>query len=195
MKTFLLLLAAATVALAAAAPLLKDDFSDPKLAGRRASRGEWKFADNAATCTQDDELYKKNKDHGPIIFYDLAHTDAHIEFAVKPDAANKTIVFTCNGEDGHIFRVGFSQNGTAVRAFPTDSKDHKSVAAGNERDLKLKAGEWNKVSVELRGPKATLKVGEFTKTYEHASYARPKTNLSIGFSFGTVSVKDVVVTP
>lgn len=193
MKALLFLLAA-TVAQAADAPLLKDDFSDAKLAGRRASRGEWKFADNAATCTQDDELYKKNKDHGPIIFYDLAYSDAHIEFAVKPDAANKTIVFTSNGEDGHIFRVGFSQAGTAVRAFPADSKDHKSIATGNEKAIKLKVGEWNKVSVDLRGSKATLTVGDFTKTYEHASYARAKTNLSIGFSFGTVSVKDVVVT-
>lgn len=193
MKTFLLLLLT-TAALGADAPLLKDDFSDPKLAGRRASRGEWKFADNTATCTQDDELYKKNKDHGPIIFYDLAHTDAHIEFSIKPDAANKTIVFTSNGENGHIFRVGFGERGAAVRAFPTDSKDHQSVSTGQEKDLKLKVGEWTKVSVDLRGPKATLKVGEFTKTYEHASYARAKTNLSIGFSFGTVSVKDVVVT-
>lgn len=194
MKTFLLLLAATTVVLAADAPLLKDDFSDAKLAGRRASRGEWKFGENTATCTQDDELYKKNKDHGPIIFYDLAYTDAHIEFAIKPDAANKTIVFTSNGEDGHIFRVGFGERGAAVRAFPADSKDHQSVSTGQEKDLKLKVDEWTKVSVDLRGPKATLKVGEFTKTYEHASYARAKTNLSIGFSYGTVSVKDVVVT-
>ena len=195
MRSLFFLLAATAVALAADAPLLKDDFSDPKLAGRRASRGEWKFAGNTATCTQNDELYKKNKDHGPIIFYDLAYTDAHIEFAVKPDAANKTIVFTSNGEDGHIFRVGFGERGAAIRAFPTDSKDHKSTSAGQEKDLKLKLGEWTKVSVELRGPKATLKVGDsFTKTYEHASFARGKTNLSIGFSFGTVSVKDVVVT-
>lgn len=195
MKMLLLLLAATTAALAADAPVLKDDFSDPKLVGRRASRGEWKFADNTATCTQDDELYKKNKDHGPIIFYDLAYTDARIEFAVKPDAANKSIVFTSNGEDGHVFRVGFGERGAAIRAFPTDGKEHQSVSAGQEKDLKLKVGEWTKVSVDLRGPKATLTVGDgFTQTYEHPSYARPKTNLSIGFSFGSLSVKDVVVT-
>lgn len=191
----LLCLLAATAALATDAPLLKDDFSSAKHEQRRAARGEWKFADNAATCTQDDALYKKNKDHGPIIFYDLAYTDALIQFAVKPDAANKTLVFTANGENGHIFRVGFGERGAAIRAFPTDSKEHKAISAGQEKDLKLKPGEWTKVSVDLRGPKATLKVGDtFTKTYEHASFARPKTNLSVGFSFGTVSVKDVVVT-
>lgn len=189
----LLLLLSATAAFAADAPLLKDDFSDPKLATRRAMRGDWKFADNAATCTQDDELYKKNKDHGPILFYDLAHTDAAIRFAVKPGANNKTLVFTCNGADGHVFRIVFSQLGAGIRAFPPEEKDHKSIALGNEKDLKLKSGEWTNVSVELRGPKATLKVGDFSKTYEHASVARAKTNLSIGFSFGTVSVKDLAV--
>ena len=41
-----------SAALAADAPLLKDDFAAPKLEQRRASRGDWKFADNTATCTQ-----------------------------------------------------------------------------------------------------------------------------------------------
>lgn len=196
MRTLLIsLLAAASTVLAADAPLLKDDFSSAKHEHRRAARGPWKFTGNTASCTQDDELYKKNKDHGPILFYDLAYTDALIEFAVKPDAANKTIVFTANGEDGHIFRVVFGPAGAGIRAFPADSKEHKSVSVGQEKGFKLKADEWTPVSVDLRGPKATLKVGDhFTKTYEHASFARPKTNLSIGFSFGTVSVKDVVVT-
>lgn len=194
MKTFLFLLTA-TAALAADAPLLKDDFSTPQNEQRRASRGEWKFADGVATCTQDDELYKKNRDHGPIIFYDLSYTDAVIQFSVKPDAANKTIVFTANGASGHVFRVAFSERGAAIRAFPPGSPEHKSVSAGQEKDLKLKAGEWNVVTVELRGAKATLKVGNsFVKTYEHASFARPKVNLSVGFSFGTLSVRDVVVT-
>ena len=176
-------------------PLLKDDFSAPRLEARRASRGPWKFADNVATCTQDDALYKKFKDHGPIIFYDLAYTGAAIQFAFKPDAAAKSVVFTANGDDGHIFRIVFSKAGASIRAFPPEGKaDHTSVAAGTEPDLKLKADEWTHVSVELRGSKATLKVGDFSKTYDHASFARSKTNLSVGFSFGTLSVKDVLVT-
>jgi hypothetical protein len=188
----LLFLLAATAAFAADVPLLKDDFSDAKLPTRRASRGDWKFADNTATCTQNDELYQKFKDHGPILFYDLAYTDAAIRFAFKPDATTKSVVFTNNG-DGHIFRIVFSAAGASIRAFPPDEKDHKSIALGTEPTLKLKPGEWTAVSVEIRGTKATLKVGDFTKTYEHASIARAKSNLSVGLSFGTVSVKDLVV--
>lgn len=192
MRSALFLIFAAA-ALAADAPLLKDNFSTPKLETRRASRGDWKFADGTATCTQDDELYKKYKDHGPILFYDLAYSDADIHFAVKPDAANKSVVFTANGAEGHVFRLVFSQAGMGVRAFPPEEKDHKSVSLGHEAAAKLKAGEWTNVSVELRGSKATVKVGELTKTYEHASIARAKVNLSVGFSYGTMSVKELVV--
>ncbi len=191
MRALFLLLT--TAAFAADAPLLQDDFSDPKLETRRAMRGDWKFADHAATCTQDDELYKKNKDHGPILFYDLAYTDAALRFTVKPDAANKTLVFTANSAEGHVFRLVFSEAGMAIRAFPPEEKDHKSISLGNEAMVKLKPGEWTHLSVELRGTKATVKVGEFTKNYDHTSIARAKANLSVGFSYGTVSVKDLVV--
>lgn len=193
MKHLLLLLAFSSV-LAADAPWLRDDFSVAKLDQRRAMRGEWKFADQTATCTQDDELYKKNKNHGPILFYDLEYTDASICFAVKPDANIKSIVFTANGAEAHLFRLVFSQAGMAVRAFPADSKYHKAVALANEASVKLKTGEWNEVSVELRGGKATVKVGDFARTYEHVSISLAKVNLSVGFSFGTLSVKDLVVT-
>lgn len=180
---------------AADLPLLKDDFSAAKLEQRRALRGEWKFAEGVASCTQDDALYKKNKDHGPIIFYDLAYTDATIRFSYRADAAVKSVVFTCNGEAGHIFRFVTSAAGTGMRAFPADAKDHKSIALAQEKSLALKAGEWVPVTITLRGAKATVKIGDFEKTYEHASLSRAKSNLSVGFGFGTLSVKDVVVMP
>lgn len=174
-------------------PLLKDDFSDPHFAARRALRGEWKFANGSATCTQNDDLYKKFKDHGPIIFYDLPHTDAAISFAFKPDAETKNVVFTANGEAGHVFRVVIGQTTGSARAFPPGETDHTSVALGAEPAWKLKPGEWTSIKVDLRGPKAVVKIGEVAKTFEHTSLARAKTNLSIGFSFGTVSVKDWLV--
>ncbi len=172
--------------------LLKDDFANAKLESRKASRGEWKFADRTATCTQDDELYKKFKNHGPIIFYDLGYEDATIRFSYQADAAVKSLVFTSNGAEGHIFRFVTGPKSTGIRAFPADSKDHKSISLGTEGPA-LKPGAWVPVVVTLKGTKATVKIGEFEQTYEHASLARPKTNLSIGFSFGTVSVKDVSV--
>jgi hypothetical protein len=180
-------------AIAADPPLFKDDFSAPKLEQRRAMRGEWKFADGIASCAQDDALYKKNKDHGPILFYDLAYTDATIRFSYQADAAVKSVVFTCNGDDGHIFRFVTNATGTGMRAFPADPKDHKSIALAQEKSLALKPGEWVPVTITVDGTKATVKIGDFEKTYEHPSLARAKSNLSVGFAFGTLSVRDVVV--
>jgi hypothetical protein len=193
MKPILLLLSLSLTISAADSTLLKDDFSDPNLKTRRAMRGDWKLANGAATCTQDDALYKKFQDHGPIIFYDLAHTDATVRFSFKADGA-KTFVFTANAEKGHVFRFVMSATGTSIRVFPPDGKA-KSIALATEK-VPLKSGEWIPVEVKLHGAKATVKIGEGpAKTYEHASLARAKTNLSVGFSFGTLSVRDFVVTP
>lgn len=172
--------------------LLKDDFSQPDLKLRRAARGPWLFENQTATCTQDDELYKKFKDHGPIIFYDLGYEDATVSFRYRADSAVKSVVFTANGADGHVFRFVTSARGTGVRAFPVESKDHKAVSLGNETP-KLKPGEWVPVKVTLNGPQAIVKIGDFEKTYEHPSLAREKTNLSIGFSFGSLAVQEFVV--
>jgi hypothetical protein len=52
------------------------------------------------------------------------------------------------------------------------------------------------VTVELRGPRATVSIGDdYSATVEHASLARPKTNVSVGFSFGTIAVKEFSIAP
>ncbi|MCB1064919.1 MAG: hypothetical protein KDN20_18625, partial [Verrucomicrobiae bacterium] len=94
-------------------------FSDPftadaKVPERRALRAEWQIADGVAKCTQDDALYKKFKDHGPIIFYDLPTTDATVRYAMKPQGC-KSAVFTLNSDEGHVFRFVTSERGTSIR--------------------------------------------------------------------------------
>lgn len=170
--------------------LLKDDFSQAEKEGRRAMRGAWSYADGVATCTQDDELYKKFKDHGPIIFYDLDYTDGKVSFQFKAQDC-KTVVFTCNNKDGHIFRFVSSATGTSVRAFPPKG-DVKSIQIA--KGPALTQGTWVPVTVELRGSKAIVQIGSAEPmTVEHPSFAVAKSNLSIGFSFGTLSVRDVLV--
>lgn len=183
----------ATSALAAAPVLLQDDFAAATSGGRRALRGPWKIGDGVATCTQDDELYKKHRNHGPIIFYDLPFDDATVTFAFKAEHA-KAVVFTANGQDGHVFRVSWGPRGTGVRAFPPESKD-KSISVGQD-EKPLEQGVWIPVRVTLEGAKATVKLGDAApQVYEHESFARPKTNISVGFSFGSLSVKDLRVQP
>lgn len=190
MRSCVLLLLAVAGLHAAEAPRLSDAFASADHPVRRAQRGPWQFADGVATCTQDDALYRKFKDHGPILFYDFAHQDAVVRFAYRADPSVKTVVFTANGADGHVFRFVTSARGTSVRAFPTDEATHKSVAVGQPGPA-LKAGVWVPVEVRLQGTRVTLRIGpDFVQTFEHPSFARAKTNLSLGFSFGTLAVRD-----
>lgn len=185
--TILCFLAAFTSCLIAVEPPLTDDFSDPDLKTRRASRGDWVMEGGIAKVTQNDELYKQFKDHGPIIFYDIDHKDAVIEFSYKPEDV-KSFVFTVNGTDGHVFRTVTSAAGTSFRAFPP-SDDHKSIAL-HQLKTPIAQGEWTSMKIELKGPKATVTIGENDPiTVEHPSLDKAKTNTSVGFSFGTLSVK------
>ncbi len=172
----------------------KDDFTNPRLEQRRAARGDWKIADGIARCTQDDELYKKNKDHGPILFYDVPTQDSVVHFAFRPQGC-KNIVFTLNGESNHVFRLLIGDKGATVRAFPAGGKEHVAKTLAQDGP-KLVQGEWTEVTVEIRGPKATVKIGkDYTKTVEDPAIAQVKTNIRLGFSFGTLEVREFAVKP
>ena len=194
MRLFLTVFLVANLSHIQAAELIADTFADAKMENRRAQRGSWKFENRTATCTQDDALYAKFANHGPVLWYDKEFTDAVIEFQFKPDAACKTFVFTLNGKEGHVFRFVTSARGTGIRAFPPEAPDHQSIALGRTGP-ELKADAWTPVKVTLRGAAATVQIGEsFSESVEHASLARGKTTLGLGFSFGTLSIKDLRVT-
>lgn len=179
---------------AADPPTFADPFTaDTKVPERRAMRGDWQIADGIAQCTQDDALYKKYKDHGPIIFYDVATTDSTVRYSFKPQGC-KSVVFTLNGKKGHVFRFVTGARGTSFRAFPPNS-GVKSIETGLEKDWLLKEGEWTSVEIKIVGKKAAVKFGDHeVVAIEHDTYAAEKTNLSVGFSFGTLAVKGVEVT-
>lgn len=184
----------ATSLLQSGETIFSDAFAkDDKVPERRAMRGDWQIADGVASVTQDDALYKKFKDHGPIIFYDFPTTNATFHYAVKPEGC-KSVVFTLNGEEGHIFRFVSGAAGTNVRAFPPEG-DAKSIATAREKEWVLPDSEWTDVKVVIVGSSATITVGGFEPLIvEHASYDRAKSNFSVGFAFGSLAIKDVRVT-
>ncbi|MFV0442476.1 MAG: hypothetical protein ACK5Q5_02785 [Planctomycetaceae bacterium] len=173
--------------------LLNDSFeAGEPLPRRRAQRGNWKIADGVAKVTQDDEQYKQYKNHGPIIFYDLNYTDATIQFQYQPKQC-KSFVLTCNGDQGHVFRFVTTAAGTSLRAFPPG--EEQSIQLHRDPQLTLADGKWTQVTVKLRGEQALVQIGDAAPIkVEHASLARPKSNLSVGFAFGTFAVRDVIVT-
>jgi hypothetical protein len=171
-----------------------DHFRQGSLDGRSAVRGDWKIADGMARCTQDDELYKKNKDHGPVVWYKAPFQDATVKFSFQPEAC-KTFVFTINGDNGHVFRFVSTTTATNTLVFPTDSAEHKSQALDRAGPA-LKQGEWTDVVVEFKGREAALRIGpDFSTKVDHAATPQPKTTVGLGFSFGSLSVKDFSITP
>jgi hypothetical protein len=171
-----------------------DDFSRAALDGRSAVRGDWKIGGGTARCTQDDELYAKNKNHGPVVWYKVPFQDGTVKFSFKPEGG-KTFVFTINGEGGHVFRFVSTTTATNILAFPTESADHKSTALNRDGPA-LRQGEWTDVAVEFQGRHAVVRIGkDFSARVEHAAIAQPKTTVGLGFSFGTLSIKDFSITP
>ena len=198
MKTSSTLLAIAyslvlTTSMFAEETLLVDPFTAEPVPARRAMRGDWKIAEGTARCTQDDELYKKYKDHGPILFYDLPYQDAVVRFQYRPHGA-RSVVFTMNSQEGHVLRVITTERGTDVRAFPP-GEGVKSISLQRVADLPLVDDEWTSVEVSLRGDRALVKINDKqVADVSHATFRTAKTNLSVGFSFGTVDVRELSVT-
>jgi hypothetical protein len=171
-------------------PLI-DDFSKPDLATRSLARGEWKIVGSLVQCTQDDELYKKHNAHGPMITYKISFNDAAMKYSFKPDAKVKNVVFTINNENGHVFRIVASAE--ASRAFTFDA-DHKNQQVA--KDLpSFRIDQWNDVLVEVRGKQLKIKMGDYEKSFASENVAVPKESVTLGFSFGSLAVRDIRIEP
>jgi hypothetical protein len=171
---------------------ITDDYSQSEMQGRTLGRGPWKVAGGVAACTQDDELYKKFKDHGPMMTYSVPFSDASVRYAFKPDSQVKNVVFTINSTDGHVFRIITSATNSRALVFSSD--DHKSKPIAMDLP-KFKVDQWNDVSVEVRGKKLAIKIGDYSKSFEADELVTAKTNVTVGFSFGSLAVRDFKITP
>lgn len=169
-----------------------DDFSQSELPIRTLGRGPWKVAGSIVQCTQDDELYKKHKDHGPMITYKIAFSDAAVRYSFKPDDKVKNVVFTMNSETGHVFRIVASSTGS--RAFAFTQADHKNKPLATDLP-KFKVDEWNEAFVEVRGKQVAIKIGDYARSFVSDEIATPKVNVTLGFSFGTLAVREIKIDP
>ena len=173
-------------------PPYRDDFIADKQDGRRAMRGTWVFDHGSATCTQDDELYKKFKDHGPVVWQDVDFIDATVRFSMKADSEVQSFVFTINGADGHVFRFVSrpAPKKTLIKAFQREGEPDGILV----RDAPpLAVGKWTEVVVTFRGEVAMVKIGDYEKALSHPAIAQAKTTVGLGFGFGTMSFKDFSV--
>lgn len=177
--------------------LLHDDFSSAQHPQRQipTNRGAWKLADGMATSAHDDELYKKNKNHGAVIWYDLAFTDGVVKFTFRPQDC-ETVAFTLNTPQGHGFRFIQSKTGLAVLAWESHEPGARATPL-LKKDApdrpKLRNGEWTEVEIRFAGKKCDLRIGDFRRTYENPGIAVAKSRFGVHYDRGTFSVRDVKV--
>lgn len=193
-------------ALTCPADTLTDDFSNTEFSGRQAQRGDWKFENNIASCKSDPELYKKYKNHGPIIKWPKNFTDAAVEFEMKAVDCQR-VVFTLNG-DGHIFRVTLADETEDAKAgkskVPTrligwgtkSSKQNKgdTIKSKGLPDIPAVNGKWVKVRLTVKGSKGELTIGGFKTTIDHQCLSRDKTMAMLTFAHGELSVRNFKLT-
>jgi hypothetical protein len=182
---------------------LMDDFSKADLKGRQALRGEWKFENKQASCVADPELYKKYKNHGPILRWSPAKPfmDGTVEMEFHPQKCQR-VVITLNNKTGHVFRVALTDNAkTKTRIFgwahPSKEKDKPSetLAQKGVPTSKDIDGQWVKFRLAISGNEAKVTIGKFSETLKHASIAREKGEFTISFASGECAVRNVNIKP
>ncbi|MCA9136862.1 MAG: hypothetical protein KDB00_08885 [Planctomycetales bacterium] len=178
-----------------ATELLRDDFSSLQHPTRKAQRGDWKIADGMASVKQDDELYRKYQNHGPIMVYEIPHVDAKAVVEFKPQGC-KTVVFTMDAaEGGHAFRVILRSESlgqpSMVLTYAEKPADDKAKPIVLDRDVpKLKEGQWHRIEVSVKGQHATVKIGDQSFEVQHARIAQQKGIVKLGFSFGELAIRN-----
>lgn len=191
------LLIAARLA-AAAQTLLQDDFKSDKHPSRSApvARGKWSFDSGVASCAQDDALFKKNKNHGPIMQYALPFSQGTIEFSYKPQGV-QNFVFTLNAETGHLFRYVHNKTGLAVRCWPKPGHDQTPKVLTPAKGTKtppLEEGKWIDAKLVFKDQQCTITLGDFTHTYQDPAIGQKAAQMSLGFSYGSLAIKNVKIT-
>lgn len=182
-----------------------DSFETETRDGRLAERGDWKFEDGIARCMADAELYRKFKNHGPILKWPRKFRDGTITFQMKAKDCQR-VVFTLNG-DGHIFRVtladerpnapaGTSKVPTRVIAWATkSSKQNKgtTIRPTGLPDLPTVNGKWVSVRLKVRGTSGYLAIGDFQTEITHDALARDKTMVMLTFASGELAVRNLKI--
>lgn len=181
-----------------------DDFESPQSPLREfdAGRGNWTFNNNVASATSTIALLEKNKKHGPIIKWPVTFRQGTIEFEMKPEQCQR-VTLTLNG-DGHVFRwvstnrkpdslFGDRRFDSALIAWATKSSKQNKGDFMDPKPLphldKLQ-DQWVKVRLEIDGDTGKLSIGDAQHTLQHAAMLREKTNITVSFGYGQLSIRN-----
>lgn len=183
--------------------LVDDNYENVKHPTRKAIRGGWKIENGSATVEQDDALYKKHKNHGPIMVYSVPHTNAASVVEFKPTDC-KTVVFTMDAaEGGHAFRVklrteskkkgkgkGKKSPSSQIVTYAAKGDKPKAEQIVLSSDVpKLINDDWNRIEIRVEGSKASVKINGEEISVAHDRISQTKKIAKLGFSFGKLSIR------
>lgn len=175
--------------------LIHDDFVDEKLKSRLPARGDWKLEDKAISANFDEELFKKYKNHGPIVWYNHeAVTDCDIELEYFVTGGVDTVMFSVNDAKGHVYRTTIKTEGSRKGAYTKGwTAKKKASLAGKLEGFDLEENKWVAVKLSFKGNKLSLTIGDKTQEYEHDAFAREKTKFNFQFSKGMMKVRNLKI--
>ncbi|MEM9943102.1 MAG: alkaline phosphatase [Planctomycetota bacterium] len=163
---------------------------------RKALRGDWQYDSNIASCTADPELFKKYKNHGPILRYPVKFQDGMIEFEVQGKGVKK-LVLTLN-EKGHVFRmIHLDDKSSRIIGWSGPSKTTDSETIG-KKDVPSAASfsdDWVPVKIVIKEDSAIINAGKYYEIVRHDSLRRPKTEFTLSFHEGKLQVRNFRLTP
>lgn len=176
---------------------VQDDFSKAKMKGRAALRGAWKFENNTASCVSDPALYKKFKNHGPILRWPIEMTDGEVSFEFQPKKCDR-IIITFNNKTGHVFRIAlYDEKRTRIFGWDGPSKNKKNKPKVFAKDGVPKVadldGEWIKSKITFKGNEATIKIGDYSTNINEVAAGREKGEFTISFAAGELAVRNVKI--
>lgn len=182
----------------------EDDFSsaDSSVRTTDASRGQWTFRNNIASATCDPELFAKYKNHGPVIRWEAAFSQADIEFEMKSSDSQR-VTFTLNG-DGHVFRITLTDRTPTAK--PKPSPLETKIIAWATKSSKKNQGDvfqpdgmpdlaslkdrWVKVSLKIRGERVVVAIDDFKTSLAHQALLRDKNLIGLTFAHGKLAIRN-----
>ncbi len=174
--------------------LVQDDFTTPKHPTRKPLRGTWKVADGVASVVQDDESYKKHNNHGPILVYEVEHSNATAVTQFKSKGC-KAVVFTMDAVGGgHAFRVimrskSAGKPGT-IQTYAEKQGNEKAKPIVLNREVPMLADDqWQELKVTVKGDRATVEIAGKKFEVSHPRIAQKKKIAKLGFSFGQIAIR------
>jgi hypothetical protein len=183
--------------------LIEDVFDSPDHPTRKLLRGNWTVQNGTAHVTQDDELYRKNKDHGPMLSYSVQYSSASAVAEFRPQGC-QSVVFTMDADDGgHAFRIVLRPEPThdavgnksaspsgVILAFGEKPKEGNAKSVVLQRGLpSLKDDQWHRIECRVEGETALVNIDGEEFKVQHPKLKCSKAVVKLGFAFGSLSVR------